>query len=138
MNIPRSVVEDLLPLYLGDEISPETRAFVDRHLIDDPELRAELERLRSADPFSSARTPGPPEELALRSLKRTRALLAMQKWLFGIALSATLIGLSFEFQTEDGRLTEWHFLFRESPAVFGTSLLIGIGCWIAYFVTRRR
>jgi anti-sigma factor RsiW len=138
MDIPRSVVEDLLPLYLGDEISPETRAFVDRQLIDDPELRAELERLRAADPFSSTRTPGPPTELALRSLKRTKALLAVQKWLFGIALSATLIGLSFEFQTEDGRLTEWHFLFSESPAVFGTSLLIGIGCWIAYFATRRR
>ena len=38
MNIPRSVILDLLPLYLAGEVSQETREFVDQYLQTDPEL----------------------------------------------------------------------------------------------------
>jgi len=38
MEITRNVILDLLPLYLADEASADTKALVDRFLKDDPEL----------------------------------------------------------------------------------------------------
>jgi anti-sigma factor RsiW len=40
MEITRSVVLDLLPLYLAGEVSDETHSIVDRFLESDPELAA--------------------------------------------------------------------------------------------------
>ena len=38
MDISRNVIIDLLPLYLADEVSPETRNLIDKYLETDPEL----------------------------------------------------------------------------------------------------
>lgn len=38
MEITRNVILDLLPLYLADEVSPDTRALVEQYLATDPEL----------------------------------------------------------------------------------------------------
>ena len=78
-----------------------------------------------------------PPELAMRSLRRTKRLLAWQRWLFGPGMFFTLFSLSFEMNISGGRIREFHFLFRDSP-LFAGFLAIGICCWIAYFVVRRR
>jgi hypothetical protein len=41
MGLTRDVILDLLPLYLADEVSQDTRTLVESYLRDDPEL-AEL------------------------------------------------------------------------------------------------
>jgi hypothetical protein len=38
MEVTRNVVLDLLPLYLAEEASADTRALVQKHLENDPEL----------------------------------------------------------------------------------------------------
>ena len=38
MEVSRNVIMDLLPLYLAEEASADTRALVQKHLEDDPEL----------------------------------------------------------------------------------------------------
>lgn len=38
METTRDVILDLLPLYLADEASPDTRALVESHLEKDPEV----------------------------------------------------------------------------------------------------
>ena len=38
MEITRNVILDLLPLYLADEASADTKALVERYLKEDPEL----------------------------------------------------------------------------------------------------
>ena len=38
MTVSREVILDLLPLYLSDEASPDTRALVKEHLDHDPDL----------------------------------------------------------------------------------------------------
>lgn len=38
MAVARDVIMDLLPLYLSDEASPDSRALVQEHLEKDPEL----------------------------------------------------------------------------------------------------
>jgi anti-sigma factor RsiW len=38
MDITRNVILDLLPLYVADEVSADTRALVEKYLETDPEL----------------------------------------------------------------------------------------------------
>ncbi len=40
MNIPRTIIVDLLPLYLAGEVSQETRELIEQYLQTDPELAA--------------------------------------------------------------------------------------------------
>jgi hypothetical protein len=136
MKITREVIVDLLPVYVSGEASPATRTLVEEYLNQDPELMEQVRRLKSDDPLSLPAVSAPPE-LAMRSLRRTKTLLAWQRWLFGPAMFFTLLSLSFEVNTSGGRIREFHFLLRDSP-LFAGSLVIGICCWIAYFTVRRR
>ncbi|GAH31500.1 unnamed protein product, partial [marine sediment metagenome] len=38
MKITRNVILDLLPLYLADEVSEDTRALIEKYLKTDPQL----------------------------------------------------------------------------------------------------
>jgi predicted anti-sigma-YlaC factor YlaD len=136
MEITRNVILDLLPLYLAGEASPETRALIEEYLRRDPEL-AERVRLQSSETF--LRTPASLRpEVELRSFRRTKRLLGLLRWLFGLGLTFTLLPLSFEMTADKGRITEFHFLLRDYPAPFLGSLVLGITCWVAYFTIRRR
>ena len=138
MDVPRSVVADLLPLYVAGELSPETLTFVEAYISKDPELAKLLQELRTEDPFAQVNIAGLRPELALRSLQRTRKLIGWQRRLFAFGLFFTLISLSFEFSFADGRLKEFHFLMRDSPWIFGSSLVLGVLCWIIYVALQRR
>jgi predicted anti-sigma-YlaC factor YlaD len=137
MNVAREVVLDLLPLYLAGEASPATRTLVEEYMKQDIEL-AQRVRLLLADDFAKAEPPALSPELELRSLRRTRSLLAWQRWLLGLAIFFSAMSLSNEFSFEGGRIKEFHFLLRDYPAEFGICLTLGLACWIAYFSIRRR
>ncbi len=137
MNVTREVILDLLPLYLAGEASPATRALVEEYLKQDTELAQRI-RLQWEEGLKRAAPSGLPPELELRSLRRTRRLLAAQKWLFGLGLGFGLLGLSFEFSTRGSQFQEFHFLFRDSPAAFGGSLAFSLVCWVWYLVIRHR
>jgi hypothetical protein len=47
------------------------------------------------------------------------------------------MSLSSEFSFAGGHLKEFHFLLRDYPAAFGTCVVLGLFCWIAYFSIRR-
>jgi hypothetical protein len=49
MEISRNVIIDLLPLYIADEASPETRALVDMYLESDPELANIAQKLSNSE-----------------------------------------------------------------------------------------
>jgi len=136
MKINREVIVDLLPVYVSGEASPATRTLVEEYLSQYPELMEQVLRLKSEDHLDFPEVTVPPE-LAMRSLRRTKTLLAWQRWLFGPGVFFTLFSLSFEMNISGGRIREFHFLLRDSP-LFASFLAIGICCWIAYFVVRRR
>jgi hypothetical protein len=50
MDITRDVILDLMPLYLADEVSRDTRALIEDYLKKDPEL-AEIARRKSDAAF---------------------------------------------------------------------------------------
>jgi len=49
MKVPRNVILDLLPLYLANEVSAETRALVEQHLETDQELAKIAEQSAAMD-----------------------------------------------------------------------------------------
>jgi hypothetical protein len=142
MKLPRAVVLDLLPLYLAGDLSPETKTLLESEIASDLELSDLVERLVREETLSADsigdETPAPRPELALRSFQRTRKLLGQQRRLFAFGIFFTLMSISFEFQIANGRLTEAHLLMRDSPWTFGSSLVLGILCWIWYFILQQR
>lgn len=49
MEITRNVILDLLPLYLDNEVSTDTRALVEKYLETDPELATAAQRLTKTE-----------------------------------------------------------------------------------------
>ena len=137
MNVNREVILDLLPVYLAGEASPATRALIEEFLAQDPELAQHVRSQQGDDPLKTTLLELPPE-LELKSLHRTRYLLGWQRWLFGLGIGFSAVALTSEFSFREGRLREFHFLIRDYPGLFGTCLVLGLACWIGYFLIRRR
>jgi hypothetical protein len=137
MNVTREVILDLLPVYLAGEASLATRALIEEYMKQDPELAQHM-RLQGADNFGKIAPFALPPDLELRSLRRTRALIAWQKWLFAFGICFTAIALTSQFSFQEGRIKEFHFLMRDFPAQFGSFALLAIACWIGYYSLRRR
>ncbi len=57
MNISRNVILDLLPLYIADEASSETRELIDQYLETDPELAKIAQELSAAELISEVPIP---------------------------------------------------------------------------------
>jgi predicted anti-sigma-YlaC factor YlaD len=136
MNVTREVILDLLPVYLAGEASPATRALIEEHMEQDPELAQRI-RLQWADNLGKIAPSALPPDLELRSLRRTRALIGWQKWLFGFGIAFTAIALTSEISFQGSRI-EFHFLMRDFPAQFGSFAVLAIACWIGYYSLRRR
>ena len=101
----------------------------------DPELAQQI-RLRSADDLGKIAGTTLPTDLELRSLRRARALLGWQRWLFGPGIAFIAITFSMEFSFEGSRFKGSHFLIRDFPTPFASSAGLGIACWIGYYLLR--
>ena len=135
MKIDRDVILDLLPVYLSGEASAATKELVEEYLKQDPDLARRV-RAQGAESFPK---PAPlPPELELRSLIRTRRLLGLQKWLFALAITFTAISLATKIEFNDGRISSIRLLIFDYPRQFGITLVLAIGCWVAYRAIRRR
>ena len=77
MEITKKVILDILPLYLAGEVSPDTRALVEKYLETDPEL-AELEQKLKSAIGLPGNIPVPlTEEDKLKAYKKSKWLLAL-------------------------------------------------------------
>jgi anti-sigma factor RsiW len=135
--LSRHVVLDLLPLYLAGEVSDETRALVDAYLATDAELLAYV-RANSSDREPDLSSPVSVDALELRTVSRTRAVLARQRWLFGLAIGFTTIGLSVSVAMVNGRPAHAHLVLLDFPLPLGVCLVMAVVCWAAYSRLRRR
>ncbi len=142
MQVTREVILDLIPIYLAGEASPATRALIDEYLRQDPELAQRVRSLSAnnltsiAQPLSS--DPLLSSDIEVRALRRARALIGWQKWLFGLGITFTALSFSNEFSIENGHLREFHFLIRDYPTPFGAFATVALICWISYYAIRRR
>ena len=136
MSLPRDVILDLLPVYLSGEASAATLTLVDDYLKQDPELAERVRLARAADlPKLEL---GLRNELELESLRRTRASIALQKWLFGFGIMFTSIGMALRIDFHGGHLNGLHLMLFELPAIFGPCLALGLALFAAYLIVRWR
>jgi hypothetical protein len=94
MEITRNVILDLLPLYLADEISPDTRALVEKYLETDPEL-TELANKQKSVMGMLGDIPIPlTEEDKLKAYKKSKWLLALTIVAVAVMIVA-ILGVTF-------------------------------------------
>jgi len=76
MDITRNVILDLLPLYLADEVSADTRALVDKYLESDPQLANHAKQ--SAEMEFPGDIPVPlTEEDKMKAYRKTRWIMVL-------------------------------------------------------------
>ena len=134
VDVPREVLLDLLPVYASGEASAATRALIEAHLANDADLARRLNEARALPRLA----PVLPPELELRALRRTRAALALQRWLFSFAITFTALTFTTEIRFHDGRITRLRPLIFDYPREFGVCLVLAVAFWIAYHALRGR
>ncbi|MGD0309807.1 MAG: hypothetical protein ABSC02_11005 [Acidobacteriota bacterium] len=134
MKITRDVVTDLLPTYLANEASADSRALVEEFFRQDPEF-ARLAKDRQKEDLLGAPPRAPlGKEQELETLIRTRAALHVRALWRTFAILFTLLPLSCAFSS---RGLVW-IMIRDAPAFAETCIVIAIICWVMYWRTRRK
>ncbi len=132
-QVPRDVILDLVPLYLAGEASPATQALVEEYLKQDPALDRKV-RSEWAAGIGRAAPAALPPEIELRSLRRTRAVLALQRWLFGFGIFFLVSTFSLEVEFSGPRPVR--LLMLDYPALCGLSFAISAVLFAVYFILR--
>lgn len=77
MDVTKNVILDLLPLYLADEVSPDTRALVEEYFETDPELRDLAERVKNSMSLPGNIPVPLTEEDELKSYRKSKWLMIL-------------------------------------------------------------
>ncbi len=131
MKITKDVISDLMPSYVANECSSDTRALVDEYLRGNTRDAEELRRLMDS-PVAGPVLPAAALDEA-RSLREARRQVRRRSFLLAIAIFFSLTPFSFLYS--EGH-TRW--LFLESP---GTALVycgLALVCWVTYATIRNR
>jgi len=135
VRITKDVIADLIPLYVADEASADTRILVDEFCAAHPEMREILDVSRSG---MLPPSPSLTADDQLRTLRRVRLFVAAQRWVFGLASFFTAMVLTTELSFENGHLVGARLLFSQSPLALGGLLLLAATLWIVYFRSKHR
>jgi hypothetical protein len=127
MKITRDVILDLLPLYLANEASEDTRSLVESYLADDPGLAKLVEQSNHQNWEGDVPVPLDKEH-EMKTFEKTKQLLVQQRVLMGFAIFSTLMIVAVR-GGEDG--IRW--LWSELPQVGWLLMFVSIVFWAAYF-----
>lgn len=131
MNITKNIINDLIPLYLANECSPDTRALVDDYLRSHPEQAADLRRIMSTGMPRTA--PVVPATGEVQALKETRRRLRRRSWLMGVAIFFSLAPFSFVVANSQN----W-WMLRDAPRCAAVYAVVGVTFWGLYALERHR
>jgi anti-sigma factor RsiW len=92
MEITRDVILDLLPLYLADEVSADTRALVEKYLENDPELAKIAERSKAMELPGEIPVPLTKEH-EMKTYQKAKLRIILFTILVATLMSFTLIAL---------------------------------------------
>jgi hypothetical protein len=127
MNITKDIINDLIPLYITNECSADTRALVEEYLKANPGQAQRLGKvmdgsapaLRSAD--------------EMRAFREARRRLRYRTWLMAFAIFFSLLPFSFGYV--DGH---WWWLLRDGPRSALVYGVIGVVLWTIYIFERHK
>ncbi len=121
-KITRDIILDLLPLYMADEVSEDTRQLVESYMADDPKL-AQLVETAVALPTNIPEINK--KENEMKTFEKTKRLMKQQTIFLVFAIFTSLLFIAFRFD-ENG--VEW--LWQDTPAgyfVFAVATFFWIG-----------
>lgn len=102
-KIPQHVILDLLPLYLTDEISEETKALIEEYLKTDPQLAKLAEQAKHVPPLQEIPAPLN-KETEMDAFKKGKYLMIQHNVFLALAVLLTLVvGHSYIYSWETGR-----------------------------------
>lgn len=130
MNIPKHLIIDLLPLYLADEVSVETRNLIEDYLKSDPQLAALAEQAKNAPSLQEIPAPlGKDNEMeALKKVKRMMLSVQHHVFLALAVITTFMAGVSYIFLWDEPRGPQAPFIFGGLAIIF----------WIAFFVVNKK
>jgi hypothetical protein len=127
-KIPQHMILDLLPLYLADEVSDETRHLIEDYLKTDPQLATLAKQAKNATPLQEIPAPIN-KETEMEALKKVRKLMIQHNVFLALAVILTLmVGTSYIFLWDEPRGAAAPFVFGGLAVIF----------WIAFFVVNRK
>src|SRR5262249_10211490 len=131
MNITHDIINDLIPLYVANECSADTRKLVEEYLLQNPRQAEQLRQIMQT-PVGG---PVPPIKglIETQAFREPRPRLRILSTLLGFGIFFTAAPFSFVFfkgQT-------WFFL-RDAPVPASIYLALGLACWAALAIQRRR
>jgi anti-sigma factor RsiW len=130
MEVTRDLIVDLLPAYVCGDASPGTRLIVEAFLERDPEL---ARIVKNASVTALQQPLGSPPDRQKEALDQTKRLIRRAAWLQTVAIFLTLFMFFLEWSSSGIRF----LLMRYRPLAV-VSIVIVLGCWIAYFRVRAR
>ena len=134
MKVTRDVVTDLLPVYLANEASADTRALVDEFLGQDPEFAGLVKDKRSEELLGALPGKALGTNVERETLERTKNLLRWRAHWFSLALVFTLFPLNCVFSSKG---LVW-IMLRDAPAFAETCWIAAVVFWVLFLRTRRR
>jgi len=90
MEITRQVILDLLPLYLANEASADTRALIEEYLETDPELAAIAKRSAELELTSDIPVPLTKED-KLEAYREAKRFIFLRTAMLTISISFTVV-----------------------------------------------
>lgn len=127
-KIPQHIILDLLPLYLADEVSDETRNLIEEYLKTDPQLAILAEQAKQSP--SLQEIPAPlKKENEMEALKKVKKLMVQHNVFLALAVILTIMmGISYIFLWDEPRGAQAPFVFGGLATLF----------WIAFFWVNRK
>jgi hypothetical protein len=125
-KIPQHVILDLLPLYLADEVSAETRNLIEEYLKTDPQLANLAEQAKHAP--SLQEIPAPlNQETEMKAYKKGKKLMTQHNVFLALAVLTTFMTpiATISLRDEDPL----------TPFLFGGIALI---FWAAFFWANKK
>ena len=92
MEVTRNVVLDLLPLYLANEVSDDTRTLVEKYLEGDPEL-ADIARQSAAVELQGDIPVPLTEEAEMKTYRRTKWMVFLFALIVAGMMTLALLGV---------------------------------------------
>jgi ferric-dicitrate binding protein FerR (iron transport regulator) len=129
MNVTKEIINDLIPLYVANECSPDTRALVDEYLQRNPQQTEEIRRAMETSIPEAAPSAKNLDEV--RSFREARRRLRRRSRVMAFAIFFSLAPFSFVWTS--GRV--W-WLMREAPASAGVYAALGVVFWVIYAMER--
>lgn len=126
MKVPHHVILDLIPLYLADEVSPETRHLIEEYLHTDPNLADLVVQAKNLEPLQEipAIINKENEMEAFKKVKRT--LFQHNVFLILAVITTFLFGMSLIF------------LLDENPIAPFVILGLSGFFWTAFFIVNKK